>query len=141
MKPGIVSMRMQQVSFREIDECLQFIPRDELILVEKLRALVLNSIPNVIERLAYNVPFYKVHKNICFIWPSSVLWGKTISFKGARFGFSNGYLLRDEMRYLDRGNRKQVFWKDFAHPNEIDTDLLRSYIFEAVEIDKGLAKK
>jgi len=141
MKTGAVNMRMQQVSFREIDECLQFIPREELILVERLRDLVIDSIPNVIERLAYNVPFYKVHKNICFIWPSSVLWGKTISFKGVRFGFSNGYLLRDEIRYLDRGNRKHVYWKDFANSHEIDSDLLRSYIFEAVEIDKSLAKK
>ena len=132
--------RMQQVSFRNVEEFLQFLPASQLKMVQQLRALVTECIPNATEKLAYNVPFYKVHKNICFIWPSSVLWGKTISFEGVRFGFWNGYLLRDETGFLERGNRKQVFWKDFKNEKEIDFGMLRAYIFEAAEIDKELRK-
>lgn len=68
------------------------------------------------------------------------MWGKKKTYKGVRFGFTNGYLLSDEISFLDKGDRKQVYWKDFENLNEIDVVLLKSYIFGAVEIDKQLSK-
>jgi len=44
--------------------------------------------------------------------------------------------MRDEINYLAKGDRKQVYWRDFSAVNEIDTNLLKSYIFEAVLIDE-----
>jgi|SRR5688572_33087425 len=126
----------QNVNFSSIEEFLEFLPADELKMVQLLRKLVLDCLPNCTEKISYNVPYYKGHKNICFIWPASVLWGKTISFSGVRFGFNQGYLMRDELNFLDKGTRKQVFWKDFKSIKEIDVDLLRAYLFEADEIDK-----
>ena len=119
-----------------MEEFLEFLPADQLKMVQLLRKLVLDCLPNCAEKLSYNVPYYKGHRNICFIWPSSVLWGKTISFTGVRFGFNQGFLMRDEINYLDKGTRKQVFWKDFASIKEIDVDILKAYLFEADEIDK-----
>ncbi len=127
---------MQNVSFGSVDEFLEFLPDDELKIVERLRSLVFDCIPNVSEKLSFNVPFYKRHKNICFIWPASVLWGKKKTYNGVRFGFSNGYLLADEIAYLDRGDRKQVYCKDFTDLKNIDFDLLKAYIFEATIIDE-----
>ncbi len=127
---------MQSVSFRSVDEFLEYLPQDELQIVERLRALVFDSIPGVTEKLSYNVPFYKGNKNICFIWPASVLWGKTKSYEGVRFGFTNGYLLHDEIGFLDKGNRKKGYWKDFTSLAEIDSALLKSYIIEASIIDE-----
>ncbi len=75
-----------------------------------------------------------------FIWPASVLWGKTKSYEGVRFGFQQGYLLTDDLNYLDKGERKQVYYKDYLTIKEIDADLLRTYIFEALMVDKQFKK-
>ena len=132
---------MQNVSFNNVDEFLEFLPEDELKLVKFLRRIIFDCVPGVTEKLSYNVPFYKKNKSIFFIWPASVLWGKKQSYKGVRFGFQQGYLLNDEINYLDRGDRKQVYWRDFTNIKDIDIDLLKAYIFEAEIIDDGFKKK
>ena len=108
---------------------------------ELLRKIIFNCLPDVTEKLSYNVPFYKRRKNIFFIWPASVLWGKKKTYAGVRLGFTNGYLMNDENNYLDKGDRKQVYFKDFASTKEIDLDLLKSYIYDAVIIDEAFKKK
>jgi hypothetical protein len=125
--------KMQDVSFGNAEEFLEFLPEAELKIVILLRKLVLHCMPECVEKLSYNVPFYKKYSNICFIWPSSVNWGDNMKQRGVRFGFSNGYLLTDEIGYLDKGERKQVYWRDFYSAKDVDVDLLKSYIFEAVE--------
>ena len=130
----------QNVSFSSTEELFEFLPKDQLQMTLFLREMVLECLPQCVEKLSYNVPYYKIKRNICFIWPSSVLWGKSISFKGVRFGFNQGYLLRDEINFLDKGNRKQVFWKDFGAISEIDVDILKAYLFEAAEIDSRFKK-
>ena len=132
---------MQNVSFRDVDELLEFLPADELKITELLRKIIFACLPHVTEKLAYNVAFYKHHKNFCFIWPASVLWGKTKSYAGVRLGFTNGNLMQDEISFLDKGDRKQVYWKDFKSIKEIDMGLVRSYIFEAIMIDEQLKNK
>lgn len=134
---------MQEVSFNTVDEFLEFLPEDERVITERLRKIVRNCIPEATEHLAYNVPFYKRNTNVCFIWPASVLWGKKKTYTGVRFGFSSGHLLTDEDGYLSRGNRKNVYWRDFTRLSEIDADVLKAFIFEAVLVDqeKARAKK
>jgi hypothetical protein len=128
-------MKMQAVKFNSVDEFLDFLPEDELKMVNVLRKLILDSVPGIEEKLSYNVPYYKKRKGLFFIWPASVLWGKKQTYTGVRFGFQQGYLLADENNFLDKGGRKQVYWHDFASVNEIDIDLLKAYIFEAALID------
>lgn len=130
--------KMQNVSFRNVDEFLDYLPENELKITEVLRELVFDCIPDVKEKLSYNVPFYKRHKSICFIWPASVLWGKTKTYSGVRFGFTNGYLLHDDTNYLNKDGRKQVYMKDFNNVLDIDTELMRSFLFESVLIDDNM---
>jgi hypothetical protein len=132
-------MKMQNVSFRSIEEFFDFLSADELKVVKALREIVFSCAPAATEKLAYNVPFYKQHKNFCFIWPASVLWGKKKTYEGVRFGFTNGHLLPDEINYLSKEKRKFVYWRDFKTLRDIDTDLLKSYIFEALIIDEQLS--
>jgi hypothetical protein len=136
-----LKLRMQNVSFKSVDEFLDFLPEDELKITEHLRSIIFNCIPDVTEKLSYNVPFYKRHKNICFIWPASIVWGNKINRQGVRFGFTHGYLLKDEINFLDKGNRKQVYWKDFSNLKEINSPLLKSYLFDSILIDDTLAVK
>lgn len=132
---------MQNVSFKSVDEFLEFLPEDELKIVEFLRVLIFDCVPGVVEKLSYNVPFYRKNKGLFFIWPASILWGNKKSYKGVRFGFQQGYLLSDEIGFLDRGERKQVYYKDYTTIKEADAELLRSFIFEAAEIDEQFKKK
>ncbi len=132
--------QMQQVSFKNINEFLEFLPENELKIVELLRKIVFSCIPDIEEKFSYNVPFYKRHSNICYIWPSSVQWGN-VKHSGVQFGFNKGYLIQDDIDWLEKGNRKQVFWKTFHSIKEIDIDLLKAYIFEAVLVDEAGSKK
>ncbi len=133
--------RMQNVSFGNIDEFFEFIPENELKIVDALRQLIFSCIPDCKEKLSYNVPFYRKYSGICFIWPSSVTWGNVKQPSAVRLGFTKGYLMRDEINYLDKGERKQVYWKDFTDIKEIDADLLKSYLFEAMLVDEQMKKK
>ena len=132
---------MQNVSFRNVSEFLEFLPEDELTMTELLRKLVFDCIPGVSEKLSFNVPFYKRNKTICFIWPASVLWGANKSYEGVRFGFNCGNQMEDEIGYLDKGKRKQIYWKDFKKITDIDLEILRAYLFEAVAIDEQFKKQ
>jgi len=127
---------MQNVSFLRVEDLLDFLPDDERLMVDVLRELVFESVPDVTERLSFNVPFYKRNKSICFIWPASVLWGKKKTYEGVRFGFAKGYLMVDDIAYLDKGTRKQIYWRDFKELTSNDITILRSYLYQAVLIDE-----
>ena len=130
--------KMQDVSFRNIDEFLEFLTEDEIKTVNLLRKIIFDCVPNINEKLSYNVPFYKKNKGMFFIWPASILWGKKKSYSGVRFGFQQGYLLRDDLNILLKGNRKQVYYLDFLNLIDIDIDILKTYIFDAVLVDEQL---
>ncbi len=131
---------MQEVDFGGIEEFLVFLPEDELKIVELLRKIIFHCIPDIEEKISYNVPFYKRHSNICYIWPSSVQWGN-VKLSGVQFGFNKGYLMQDEINWLEKGNRKQVYYKTFHSVKEIDIELLKAYIFEAAYTDEKISKK
>ncbi len=133
--------KMQNVDFRTVAELLDFLPENQLAIVERLRELVFDCIPHVEERLSYNVPFYRNNKLICFIWPGSVSWGNVSTWDGVEFGFNYGYLLADEAGYLDRGKRKQVYTKRFYTVKDINEDILRDYLYEAAILDEEAGRK
>lgn len=129
---------MQEVSFNDLEECMAYIPANELALVTKLREIIFQAIPDCHEKLAYNVPYYKRRANICFLWPASILWGSKPQYEGVRLGFTKGYLLNDETGYLDQGNRKEVAYKDFIHLEEIDESVLIPFLLCAADVDEEL---
>lgn len=127
---------MQSVKFKSINEFLDFLPDDELEITEFLRQLIFECVTDVKEKLSFNVPYYMGKKGLFFIWPASVLWGKKKTYSGVRFGFQQGNLLNDDLNFLDKGNRKLIYWRDFKSVADIDVDILKAYIFDALEIDK-----
>jgi hypothetical protein len=133
--------RMQSVKFQTIDNFLDYLPDDELKIVEFLRALILRTMPEAEERLAYNVPYYRLRANVCFLWPASVLWGKKKTYKGVRLGFVRGYLMEDSALYLQKGDRKQVYWRDFSDLSDIDSPTLVAYLHEAILVDEAVAQE
>lgn len=132
--------KMQSVAFRSVAEMLDFLPEDQLAIVERLRELVFECMPEVEERLSFNVPFYRRYAAICFIWPGAVPWGSK-TWPGVEFGFNYGNLLSDPGAYLEKGNRKQVYSVRFHTITEIKEDLLRDLIYEAYEMDELLQRE
>ncbi|MEQ9263783.1 MAG: DUF1801 domain-containing protein [Balneolaceae bacterium] len=131
--------KFQNVSFNSIDEFLDYLPEDELVIVEELRRLVFECIPDIKEKLSYNVPFFKRNRTVCFIWPASVPWGK-VERNGVQLGFTSGHLINDFAGYLNMGTRKSVAIKTFFSIDEIESDLLRAYFFEALDVDDRFRK-
>lgn len=133
---SIVLNKFQKIKFNSVEDFLAYLPEHELKIVDFLRQLIFSCMPYCNERLAYNVPFYYGKKRILFIWPSSVPWGN-VRKEGVMLGFCNGYLIPDETNYLDKGNRRKVFSKTFFSTEGIDIDLLKAYIFSALEMDRN----
>lgn len=104
--------------------------------MERLREFIISEAPVLKERLSFNILAYKLRRDVCFIWPASVLWGGKKTYEGVRFGFSHGNLLSDPSNYLDRGARKQVFWRDLRQFAATDERMLRQLLKEAVERDR-----
>ena len=125
----------QKVKFHSVEEFLNFLPENELQLVNHLRNLIFQCLPHPTEKLLYNVPFYLQKSRICFIWPSSVPWGN-VEMDGVQLGFPNGYRMRDELDFLEKGNRKQVYTKTFFSLEEMDDHLIKTYLIEALRIDE-----
>jgi len=140
-KRPVKKRKMQNVSFRSVDEFFDFLPKEELELVNILRGLVFECIPDCREKLSWNIPTYHRHGAICFIWPSSVTWGNVKQKGAVRLGFAKGTLLPDEDGWLDKGYRKVVAWHDFSHPSEIDGATVRMFLLEAALLDVATARR
>jgi len=56
---------------------------------------------------------------------------------GVQLSFCKGYLLQDDINYLEKGDRKQVYSKTFFEIEDIDVDVLKTYLFDAVEVDES----
>jgi len=129
--------QIQKLKFHSVDEFLEYLPVHEREMVDRLRAIIRDCMTEGKEKLAYNVPYYYLHSRVCFIWPASVPWGN-VKADGVLLGFCNGHMMRDELNYLEKGNRKQVYVKTFTSISEIDLDLIRTYLFEALNVDEQL---
>jgi len=120
------------IKFRSIHDFLNYISEDELLIVDTLRNLILEEIPDVKEKLSYNVPFYSRKQRICHIWPASIPWGNT-PMDGVQLGFSKGYLIDHPV--IEMGGRKEVGVMTFHKLHDIEEDLIRSLLLEALLID------
>jgi hypothetical protein len=132
----------------DIDQMIATLPRNEQVLVKRLRALVIECIPQATEK-AYDdlaMPFYKRNRLICFIWPQSVSWEPNANSekqkeKGVALGFNQGNLMSNDDGVLLAEGRKQVYMMYFKKLNDIDEKQVRALLFEAAMIDEQFAKK
>ena len=136
-KPCLHRMnKIQKVNFNSVDEFLDYLPENELTIVEELRTQVFECIPHIKEKLSFNVPFYSIRKNICCIWPASIPWGN-VPDHSVVLGFTQGHLLPDPYNALAAGKRKYVRTLTFPIDQPLDIEMIRFYLFDALEIDAG----
>jgi hypothetical protein len=132
----------------DIDQMIATLPRNEQVLVKRLRALVMECIPQATEKAYYGlgIPFYTRNRLICFIWPPSMAWepgtnDEKRKAKGVSLGFNQGNLMSNEDGVLLAEGRKQVHVMYFKELNDIDEAQVRALLFEAAMIDEQFAKK
>jgi hypothetical protein len=132
----------------DIDQMIASLPRNEQVLVKRLRALIMECIPQATEKAYYDlgIPFYTRNRLICFVWPPSVVWGPGANnekrkAKGVSLGFNQGNLMSNDDGVLLAEGRKQVYAMYFKKLDDIDEAQIRALLFEAALIDEQFAKK
>lgn len=129
-----------------VEEAIQSLPKAELAIVRRLRALITECLPKAEEKGYYGlgVPFYTRHRMICFIWPSSFMWGKKPkdnTGKLVTLGFCQGNLMSNDEGILKAEGRKQVYCMYINSLAEINEDQIRALLLEAELIDEGFGLK
>jgi len=139
---------MPQTKYGSVDEMIASLPAAEKVIVNRLRLLIRECLPKSVELAYYGlaVPFYRHHRLICFIWPSSVIWGKDKSPNAKEkrgivsLGFNQGYLMAGDKTLLAEG-RKQIHIHYIKSIKELDEEKIRAQLFEAGMIDDDFGRK
>ena len=119
---------------RSLVQLYELLTEDERIITDVLRQIVTNNLPAYCkEKISYNVPFFYGNKGVCIIWPATVPRGGIK--KGVLLGFWYGCKLKDTDNYLINGTNKQIFYKIFNSPKEINSRAIIKLLKEAIKID------
>ena len=127
-------MKKNFIKIKSLIELYGLLPDNERIITDVLRHIVKENLPATCkEKISYNVPFFYGNKGICIIWPATVPRGGIRS--GVLLGFWYGNKLKDADNYLTHGTNKQIFYKIFYTPEEINSRPIIKLLKEAVKID------
>src|ERR1700756_5327505 len=122
------------IKIKSLIELFELITENERIIVDILRQIIKETLPqNCKEKISYNVPFFYGNKGICIIWPASVPRGGIK--EGVLLGFWYGNRLADVDGYLTHGTNKQIFYKIFYSPEEINIKAIKKLLTEAIRVD------
>ena len=125
---------------RSLLQLFEILPEEERIMVDVLRQIILENLPAYCrEKISYNVPFFYGNRGICIVWPATIPRGGIK--EGVLLGFWYGNKLIDKDNYLTHGTNKQVFYKIYRSPEEIDETAIVKLLHEAVKTDMQFAKR
>ena len=118
-----------------LDQLYEFLPEQEWIILDILRNLVKDNLPQYCkEKISYNVPYFYGNKGICIIWPASIPRGGIK--EGVLLGFWQGNKLEDKDDYLSKGTNKKIFYKIFIGPEDINAAAIINLLKEAIHVDQ-----
>lgn len=121
-------------------QLFETLPENERIITDVLRQIILENLPAYCkEKISFGVPYFYGNKGICIVWPATVPRGGIK--QGVLLGFWYGNKLLDEDNYLTHGTNKQIFYKIFKSPEEIDDTAIIKLLHEAVKTDMMFAMK
>jgi hypothetical protein len=119
---------------RSLVQLFDLLPENERIITDVLRQIILDNLPAYCkEKIAFNVPYFYGHKGICIVWPATIPRGGIKT--GVLLGYWYGNKLIDANHYLTHSTNKQIFYKIFQSPEEIDEQPIVQLLKEAIEID------
>ena len=121
-------------------QLFETLPENERIIVDVLRQVILENLPAYCkEKISFGVPFFYGNKGICIVWPSTVPRGGIKH--GVLLGFWYGNKLKDKDNYLTQGTNKQIFYKIYYTPEEINDTAIIKLLREAIKVDLLFSKK
>jgi hypothetical protein len=125
---------------RSLVQLYDLLPETERIITDVLRQIIKENLPVYCkEKISYNVPLFYGKKVICIIWPATVPRGGIK--KGVLLGLWYGCKLEDKDNYLTHGSNKQIFYKIFNSPEEINSKAIIKLLKEAIKIDQDKSYK
>src|SRR5436853_7437961 len=117
------------MQIKNLVELFTILPTDERIIVDVLRQIILENLPRYCrEKISYNVPFFYGNKGICIVWPSTIPTGGIK--EGVLLGLWYGNRINDVDNYLTHGSNKQIFYKIFKSPEQIDEAAIVKFMRE-----------
>jgi uncharacterized protein YdhG (YjbR/CyaY superfamily) len=132
----------------DVAEFIAGLDPGEKTIVNRLRNLILDTDPRLQEKLSYGVPYFFHNRRVCFIWPASHFPCSEDKRKEytekVQLGFCYGNFLSNEQGMLLAEGRKQVYLMKFTSPSEINDQIIREIVMEAVMVDdsfRSLKKK
>lgn len=129
----------QKFNFLSVSDFLDYLPPTEIGIVEQLRDLILQTLPDATEKLAYNVPFYYLNKRVCYVWPASVPWGGLTT--GVSLGFCQAMLFDELTKHLVFGNKKEIGTLHFKSHTDIDEQLIIRLLEKGRQVDIELSEQ
>ena len=122
------------LKIKSILQLFEILPENERIIVDVLRQIILENLPaESKEKISFNVPYFYNKRGICIIWPSTIKGGGIK--EGVLLGFWYGNKLKDQDHYLTHGKNKQIFYKIFKAPEEIDELAIIKLLREAAAVN------
>ncbi|UAY53151.1 DUF1801 domain-containing protein [Ferruginibacter albus] len=122
------------IKIRSLVHLFKLLPENERIIVDVLRQIAIENLPSHCkEKISYNVPFFYGNRSICLIWPATIPRGGIK--EGVLLGFWYGNRLNDVDNFLTHGTNKQIFYKIYKTPEEINERALKKILKEAVKLD------
>jgi hypothetical protein len=121
-------------------QLFETLPENERIIADVLRQIILENLSAYCkEKISFGVPFFYGNKGICIVWPSTVPRGGIKH--GVLLGFWYGNKLNDKDNYLTHGINKQIFYRIYHKPEEIDDTAIIKLLREAIKVDLLFSKK
>jgi hypothetical protein len=126
-----------------VDDFIFALSKSEQVIVKQLRDLIFEAEPRIQEKLSYRVPYYFLRRRICFLWPESVMPGRTHKRKipTVTLGLCYGSSLSNAEGLLISGGRKQVCTIDIHSPSDIVIPKLLDVLHEAILLDEWSERK
>lgn len=113
----------------------EMLSENEKIITDVLRQIIIENLPKEYkEKISYNVPFFYGKRGICIVWPATIPRGGIK--EGVLLGFWYGNQLNDVDNYLTHGTNKQIFYKIYKSPEQVDENAIVKLLKEAVRIDR-----
>ncbi|MEP2771818.1 MAG: DUF1801 domain-containing protein [Fulvivirga sp.] len=131
--------KFQKLKFHSVNDFLAHLPPGELDIVESLRDLILRTLPDATEKLAYNVPFYYLNKRVCYIWPASVPWGGLT--EGVSLGFCQAMLYVELSDKLHFGEKKEIGTLLIKSHQDVDKALILRLLEKGKQVDRELSEQ
>jgi hypothetical protein len=127
---------MPSEKIKSLVHLYELLPENEKIIVDVLRHIITDALPAYCkEKISFNVPYFYGKKGICIIWPATIPRGGIK--KGVLLGYWYGNKLKDKNNYLTHGTNKQIFYKIYQTPEEINAKEIVRLLKEAVQVDKS----